>query len=179
MKTNTTDKTMALVLTGVLTALVTVCTMVLPIPIPMTTGYVNLGDGMIFLAVMLVGWKYGAFSGGVGAGLADILLGSAAWAPWTLVIKAGMAVIVGLGLQSAKNRKPGTAVPATGVIGMVLAAIFMAAGYYVAEAVMYGNWTAPVVGIPWNLVQGGVGTVVACALTAALKKTQARKYFTY
>ncbi|MBO4992194.1 MAG: ECF transporter S component, partial [Firmicutes bacterium] len=102
MKTNTTDKTMALVLTGVLTALVTVCTMVLPIPIPMTTGYVNLGDGMIFLAVMLVGWKYGAFAGGVGAGLADILLGSAAWAPWTLVIKAGMAVIVGLGLQSAK-----------------------------------------------------------------------------
>ena len=81
MKTNTTDKTLRLVLTGLMTAVVTVCVMALPIPIPMTTGYVNLGDGIIFLSVMLLGWKYGAFAGGVGASLADILLGAAAWAP--------------------------------------------------------------------------------------------------
>lgn len=179
MKTNTTEKTIALVLTGVLTALVTVCTMVLPIPIPMTTGYVNLGDGMIFLAVMLVGWKYGAFAGGVGACLADVLLGSAAWAPWTLVIKAGMALIVGLLLQVGSAHRKETAVPLVGVAGMALATVFMAAGYYVAESVMYGNWAAPMVGIPWNLIQGCVGIVVACALTAALKNTPARKYFTY
>ena len=177
MKTNTTDKSVKLVLTGLMTALVAVCVMILPIPIPMTTGYVNLGDGMIFLAVLLVGWKYGAFAGGVGAGLADILLGAAAWAPWTLVIKAGMAVILGVAMKLAGKNENQKAVPMMGIIGMALATVFMAAGYYVAEGVMYGNWVAPVVGVAWNLLQGAVGTGVAVLIATALKKTPARKYF--
>ena len=177
MKTNTTEKTDRLVLTGLMTALVTVCVMVLPIPIPMTTGYVNLGDGMIFLAVMLVGWKYGAFSAGVGAALADILLGAAAWAPWTLVIKSGMAVLLGLSLKFCGKGEGDKAVPLAGIIGMMLSTAFMTGGYYLAEAVMYGNWITPVAGVVWNMIQGAVGTVIACALTSALKKTPAKKYF--
>lgn len=170
MKTNTTDKTLRLVLTGLMTAVVTVCVMALPIPIPMTTGYVNLGDGIIFLSVMLLGWKYGAFAGGVGASLADILLGAAAWAPWTLVIKAGMAMILGLMLNlPTKESKTDKAVPFRGILGMVLATAFMTGGYYLAEGVMYGNWMAPIVGIPWNLLQGAVGAVIASALSIALK----------
>ena len=177
MKTNTTDKTIRLVLTGLMTALVTVCVMALPIPIPMTTGYVNLGDGMIFLAVMLLGWNYGAFAGGVGAALADILLGAAAWAPWTLVIKAGMAMILGLALKLRGKKSAEKAVPVSAVIGMILAIVFMAAGYYAAEGVMYGNWASPIIGLPWNLLQGAVGAAIAWALTTALKKTPAKKYF--
>ena len=161
MKTNTSDKTVKLVLTGLMTALVAIFVMILPIPIPMTTGYVNFGDGVIFLSVMILGWKYGAFAGGVGAAMADILLGAAAWAPWTLVIKAGMAAILGLLLKAdAKSAK---------FIGMALATVFMAAGYYIAEGVMYGNWLAPVAGVPWNLLQGAVGAVVATTLSMALK----------
>ena len=55
MKTNTSDKTIKLVLTGLMTALVAIFVMILPIPIPMTTGYVNFGDGVIFLSVMILG----------------------------------------------------------------------------------------------------------------------------
>lgn len=179
MKTKERDQTTILVLTGVLTALVTVSIMVLPIPIPMTTGYVNLGDGMIFLAVMLVGRRHGAFAGGVGAALADILLSAAAWAPWTLAIKAGMAFIVGTCLHSGGEDKSASVVSVWGIGGMALATAFMAAGYYVAESVMYGNWAAPLVGVPWNLIQGAVGTAAACALAGALKKTPAKKYFAY
>ncbi|MBR2001450.1 MAG: ECF transporter S component [Firmicutes bacterium] len=167
MKTNTTDKTLRLVLTGLMTAVVTVCVMALPIPIPMTTGYVNLGDGIIFLSVMLLGWKYGAFAGGVGASLADILLGAAAWAPWTLVIKAGMAMILGLILKLPT--KTDKTVSFREILGMILATVFMTGGYYLAEGVMYGNWMAPMVGVPWNLLQGAVGTVIASALSIALK----------
>lgn len=166
-----------LTMTGILTAMVTVCTMILPIPIPMTTGYVNLGDGILFLSVMLVGWKYGAFAGGVGAALADLLLGSAAWAPWTLVIKAGMAMIAGKMMDIGGEHKSKLSVPVSGWLGMLVATVFMAGGYYVAEGVLYGNWVAPAIGLPWNLVQGTVGTVVACLLTHALKKTSARRYF--
>lgn len=175
------DHTKKLVLTGLMTALVTVATMVLPIPIPGTTGYINLGDGIIFLSVFILGWKHAAFAGGVGAGMADLLLGSAVWSPWTLVVKGVMAMIVGLLLlhhPKLLSRKC-LGAPVCGMLGMAAATVWMVCGYYVAEGVIYGNWTAPVIGIPWNLLQGGVGLVLACVLGAALEKTSAGRYFTY
>ncbi len=167
----------AMTLTGVMTALITVCTMVLPIPIPMTTGYVNLGDGILFLSVMLVGWKYGAFAGGVGASLADLLLGSAAWAPWTLLIKAAMAGIAGKIMEFGGNHAAQKASLLWNAAGMLTATIFMAAGYYIAEGVMYGNWAVPAIGLPWNLAQGAIGTAAACFLSSTLRRTSAGKYF--
>ena len=111
------------------------------------------------------------------AALADILLGAAAWAPWTLVIKSGMAVILGLSLKFCGKGEGDKALPLAGIIGMMLSTAFMTGGYYLAEAVMYGNWITPVAGVVWNMIQGAVGTVIACALTSALKKTPAKKYF--
>ena len=61
------------------------------IRIPITFGYVNLCDAIIFLSVCILVPLCGAVVGGVGAGLAD-LFGFAAYAPGTLVIKALMAV---------------------------------------------------------------------------------------
>lgn len=175
------EQTKKIVMAGLMTALVTVATMVLPIPIPGTTGYINLGDGIIFLSVFILGWKHGAFAGGVGAGLADLLLGSAVWAPWTLAVKAGMAIIVGLSAEhhpKALDRKI-LGAPVYGVLAMIAAVAWMACGYYIAEGVIYGNWVAPIIGLPWNLLQGIVGMVLACVLGLALEKTSAGKYFTY
>ena len=172
---NEMDQTKKLVMTGLMTALVAVATMVLPIPIPGTTGYINLGDGIIFLSILILGWRYAAFAGGVGAGLADLLLGSAVWAPWTLVIKACMAVIVGLFLRGQEE----TVGKLRSTAGMAVAVVWMVCGYYVAEGVIYGNWAAPIIGVPWNLLQGAVGVVLASVIAAALEKTSARRYFTY
>lgn len=44
-----------LVMTGLMMCLVMVATMFIKIPIPMTQGYVHLGDSMIFLAVLILG----------------------------------------------------------------------------------------------------------------------------
>lgn len=175
------DQTKKLVMTGLMTALVTVATMVLPIPIPGTTGYINLGDGIIFLSVFILGWKHAAFAGGVGAGLADLLLGSAVWSPWTLVIKAVMALIVGFSLEHHPKALEGKClgIPVHAILGMAVAVLWMTGGYYLAEGVIYGNWAAPIIGVPWNLLQGGVGLVLSGVLGAALEKTSAARYFTY
>ena len=50
---------------------------------------------MIFLSVLLLGKKGGALAAGLGSALADVLGGYAAYAPWTLLIKALMAIIMG------------------------------------------------------------------------------------
>lgn len=99
------DKTQKIVTTGLMTALITVATMVIAIPVPFTNGYVHMGDSMIFLAVLILGWKYGAFAAGIGSALADIFLGYVHWAPWTLCIKALMAVVMGLIIEKCMRNK--------------------------------------------------------------------------
>ena len=65
------------------------------------------------------------------------------------------------------------------IAAMVIAGVFMAAAYYVAEGVMYGNWLAPVLGVPWNIGQFVAGMVISVLISTALCKTPARTYFTY
>ena len=49
------NKTKLLVLNGLMIALVCIATMVIQIPIPMTDGYVNIGDSIIFVTSILFG----------------------------------------------------------------------------------------------------------------------------
>ena len=80
------EKTNKIILTGLMMAMIVVATIVIPIPVPFGTGYIHFGDAMIFLSVLILGWKYGAIAAGVGSALADLLVGYAIWALWTLVV---------------------------------------------------------------------------------------------
>lgn len=103
---NNDRKIETMVLTALFTAMIAVVTIAIPVPIPFTNGYIHLGDSMIFLSVMILGWKRGAVAAGVGSAFADLILGYIYWVPWTLVIKGGMALIMGLLLiQSGKSKK--------------------------------------------------------------------------
>ena len=178
---NTISKTSSVVMTAMMLAIITVSVMFIKLPIPFTQGYVHLGDAMIFVAVLVLGWKNGAIAGGIGAALGDILGGFAMWAPWTFVIKAVMALILGLMTGYALKKKwiMVGRMPLGAVIGMVVSGIFMVIGYFVAEGIMYGNWPVAMLGIPWNVGQFAVGLVIAWVITVALQKTPARKFFAY
>ena len=56
------EKIKLLSLTGLLTALVTVSTMAIRIPIPATGGYIHPGDGLVLLSGLLLGPVYGTFA---------------------------------------------------------------------------------------------------------------------
>ncbi len=175
------EKTTKIILTGLMMALIVVATMLIIIPVPFGNGYIHLGDAMIFLSVLILGWRYGAIAAGFGSALADILVGYAIWSPWTLFVKGIMAAVMGLFIARAM-RKPGRSVlgmPLYQLVGMILGGLEMVAGYYVAEGVIYGNFVSAALGIPWNIVQFGAGAVLATLLSAALYKTPARKFFTY
>lgn len=92
------------ILTGLMTALVFVLTFLIKIPVPYTSGYIHLGDSMIYISVMILGPVFGAFASGVGSMLADIVGGYVQYALPTLIIKSLMAFIMGLVL-SGKTRK--------------------------------------------------------------------------
>lgn len=171
-----------MVMTALMMCLIMIATMFIKVPIPFTQGYVHLGDSMIFLAVLILGKKGGALAAGAGSALGDIIGGYAFWAPWTLLIKLIMAWILGSfveRMEKSGNGNGHAGISAAEIIGMVVAGIEMTAGYYVTEAVMYGNFIAPLSGVPWNIGQFAVGMVIACILAGALCKTPAKKYFAY
>lgn len=178
---DTNNKTNKIIMTGLLIALIVIATILIIIPIPFGNGYIHFGDTMIFLSVLVLGWRYGAIAAGIGSALADLLIGFAIWAPWTLVIKGSMGVVMGLFVQKSmkKNGKKLLGVPIYQLIGMVLAGLVMVGGYYIAEGVIYGNFIVALLGIPWNIVQFTAGIVIAVLLAAALYKTPAKRYFAY
>lgn len=92
------------VLTGLMTALVFVLTFIIKIPIPFTSGYIHLGDSMIYISVMVLGPFYGALASGIGSMLSDIIGGYAHYALPTFVIKSLMALIMGL-ILSGRTKK--------------------------------------------------------------------------
>ncbi len=178
---NNKDKLTKIILTGLMMAMTVVATMLIPIPIPFSTGYVHMGDAMIFLSVLILGWKYGGAAAGMGSALADLFVGYAVWAPWTLVVKGIMAIIMGLFIQKSMQKKGFKiiGVPVYQLLGMIFGGIFMVAGYYVAEGFIYGNFVSPILGVPWNILQFSVGTFVATLLAAAIYKTPIARYFEY
>ncbi|MEM4657015.1 MAG: ECF transporter S component [Candidatus Methanosuratincola sp.] len=82
--------------TAFYTSLVTVATVAFTIYVPATRGYFNVGESAVFLAALLGGVRIGAFAGGVGSMLADLILGYYLFAPATLVIKGLEGLLLGV-----------------------------------------------------------------------------------
>ncbi|MBS7640167.1 MAG: ECF transporter S component [Candidatus Bathyarchaeia archaeon] len=80
---------------GVTTALVCAATMLFTVYVPATKGFFNMGETMVYISAIIFGPFVGAFAGGVGSMLADLLLGYYYYAPATLLIKASEGFIVG------------------------------------------------------------------------------------
>lgn len=149
---------------AILMALTTVMTMVVHIPTLGANGYLNLGDMVVFLAAMMLGRKGGFIVGGLGSGLADMLLGYTHYAPITFIVKGLEGYIAGRLLETKLGQK-------APIIATVIGGIWMAFGYYFAETFMYGA-KAAIASIPGNLLQGIVGAITAVLLFAAIKKTK-------
>lgn len=166
MKISTKD----LVLTGLLTAMVFSATMFINIrlPISINGGLIHMGNIALFLTAFLFGKKKGAIAGAFGMGLFDILSGWTAWAPFTFVIRGVMGYLIGS--ISYANKKEGIHV-LYNIFAIVIGGIWMIAGYYMTEVILYGNWLAPVTSIPGNIVQivfGCLSVIIAPMLKKAV-----------
>ena len=80
------NKILLLTTTALFTALVTVGTAVIQIPVG--NGYAHFGDSIIYLASCILPGPCAIFAASVGAAAADLATGFAIYAPATAVIKA-------------------------------------------------------------------------------------------
>nr|WP_051931863.1 ECF transporter S component [Clostridium sp. KNHs214] len=160
-----------MVISALLIALVFVATRFINIrlPIAVNGGLVHLGNAMLFVAAIVFGGKKGAIAGAFGMGLFDLLSEWAIWAPATFIIRGIMGYIIGT-MANSKDRNGKKFL--WNIAGIVLAAIWMVMGYYVAEGILYGNWIAPLTSILGNITQLIIGAIIGIPLAAALKKTK-------
>ena len=60
-------------------------------------------------------------------------------------------------------------------LAIAVACVIKIVGYYIAEALIYGNWVQPVLSIPGNLIQIGVAAVIVLPVVTVLKKALRRE----
>ncbi|MFW5780032.1 MAG: ECF transporter S component [Bacillota bacterium] len=163
------NRTKFIAYTAVFTALVAVATIVFVFPLPAGRGFINFGDAIIFVTGILFGPFAGMIAGGIGSASADLILGYAIWAPFTLIIKGLEGVVVGfVSMAVCKMLKPKLHFLAY-IIAMVVAGIVMITGYFFATAIIVKSFEVAAIGIIDSLIQIGVSIGIASLLLAATK----------
>ncbi|MBQ8044666.1 MAG: ECF transporter S component, partial [Clostridia bacterium] len=67
-------KVQLITITSIFAALITVTTAyIFHIPVPLTGGYIHIGDGIIYLAATILPTPYAIIGAMIGGGLADLL----------------------------------------------------------------------------------------------------------
>lgn len=162
MKNRTTRR---ICLTALMAAIIYVFTAY--IHVPSHTGYTHVGDGFLYLAASFLPAPFAAAAGAIGAGLADLLSGYGLWAPGTVIIKALTAFCFSSKREKLVNRR--------NVLGIFPALVLCVGGYYLYEALITGNFTAPALGIAGYLTQVALSSAVYLALGSALDRAGIKK----
>lgn len=153
------QKTKRLALAGQLCGATLLLTL-LSIPLPSGYGYVNLGDAGVFLCACLLPGGLGALAAGVGAALADLILGWAMYAPVTLLVKGLTALLAGLALHKVKT----AAIPLA-----LLCCLLVPLGYFLYETVLLTVPVAAVNVLP-NALQAAIGASLGTLVGKQLKR---------
>ena len=163
-------KTKLIVLNGLMVALVCLATMIIQIPVPLTEGYVNIGDSIIFISSILFGPITGMISGGVGSCLSDILTGYSHWALFTLLIKGLEGYIVGFIVRKNVTLIKNILATSVGTFIMVI-------GYLLAGSFLQGSFIVSLSSIPSNLLQGIISMIIGIPIALYLLNIKYIKSF--
>ncbi len=164
-------KNRMIALTGVLAALAVIGTMIIQIPIPMTKGFIHIGDSIVYLCGILLSPAYAAAAAGIGSALADVLSGYLLYAPATFVIKALDAVIAGFAFKMLAGKTKRTISRTFVAVSIAVCAggLVMVSGYFAYEAMLFGGAAAIAALIP-NIIQAVGGGVILIPILLALDK---------
>ena len=147
-------------ITGIFTAIVFVFTAYLHIP--SHTGYTHVGDGFIYLAACMLPLPYAMFVGAGGALLADCLTGYAIWAPGSIIIKTVAVLFF--------SRKSARIISVRNLLALIPAWVICIGGYYLYEALITGNYAAPLAGIPGYITQSVLSSILFVVAGLAMDK---------
>ena len=148
-------------LIAIMSALVTVGTLIIRIPNPMG-GYFNVGDVMIFVAALTFNPLIGGIAGGLGSAIADII-GFPLFTIPTLIIKGLEGLLAGL-ITNRKN-------VFRDVFAVVAAGAEMVMGYFLVELyVLQWGLGGALAEVPANIIQIIIGGIVGIPIALVLRR---------
>lgn len=125
--------------TALFTALVTIGTVVIQIPVP-GKGYTHFGDSMIYLAACILPAPAALFASGVGAAIADLLTGYAIYAPATFIIKMlNVVPFILIRIYLKKKKKDDRILNFQTAFMLIPTSLVTIFGYLIAEYIMFGE----------------------------------------
>jgi uncharacterized repeat protein (TIGR04002 family) len=160
-------KTRNLVITALFAALIYVITAFLHIPTGFNGGYIHLGDILIYLSAVLLPTPYAMISAAIGAGLSDTLSGGMLWVLPTIIIKPVMVLFFTSKDNNIICKRNISAVFLAGIVGWF--------GYYLAGAIISGNFIAPLATFFMELIQPIASGIIFLMLSYSLDRIKIRK----
>ena len=129
------------------------------IQVPVATGYVHLGDALIYVCALIVAPPWAFVAAALGGMLADLTSGWAVYAPATLIIKIAIAVPFVI----VRNRSHRLLNVLTALF-TVLAGAVTVGGYFAADMIIDRAYA--LTNIPGNIIQA-VGSALVFVILAA------------
>lgn len=160
------EKTGKLTAAGLFAAMITIMTAyICHIPYGANGGYIHFGDALIYLCAVFLPRPYALAAAAIGGGMADILT-APMWAPATVLIK----MLIVLPFTSRRGR----ILTARNMAAPVAAGLISAAGYFIAEGILFGSFATAAVSLAGSAIQSGGSAVVFLLLAAALDKAHVK-----
>lgn len=147
------------------------------VSVPLPFGYFNLGDVMVLTSAMLLGPFFGSISAGIGSAVADIIMGYAAYAPATFIIKGAVAIIFALLHKLSKKLFGGRLDVPAKLLCSVISESVMVGGYFAFEALVMGYGAGALASVPGNIMQALSCSLLFTLLSFLLRKTKLEKLF--
>ena len=164
---NTSNKTKNIVLTALFTAMICITIAFLfHIPTGFNGGYIHLGDTLIYLAAVLLPTPYAMVAAALGASLADILMGGMIWVIPTIIIKSLMVIFF--------TSKADNIICKRNIIAVFIAGFVGCFGYYLAGAIISGNFIAPLATLYLEFIQPLVSGIIFLVAGYSLDKIKIR-----
>lgn len=167
-------KMLLLTTTALFTALVTVGTTVIQIPVG--NGYTHFGDSVIYLAACILPSPCAVFAASAGAAFADIITGFAVYAPATAVIKALNALpFILMRIYLKRKNKDDKILSLQSCLMLIPTTFVTIFGYLTADYFMFGGEFAVASAITDGWLQPGGSLVVFIILAAAFDRINLKK----
>jgi uncharacterized membrane protein len=152
-------RTSTIAVIGLMSALTVAAICIFRVPVSTGGIYFHLGETVMLSSAVLLGRKGGAFVGGLSSALADLLLGSALWAPFSFVIHGVECYIAGWISEKSGGRRD--------AVGMIVGVAIMAVSYTLAVGWLYDP-SLMKIELAGDSFQGIIGVLTAFPLSRIL-----------
>lgn len=170
-------KTIDIVQISLMAALVYIATYLIKIPVGGSAVF-HIGDSMVYLAAILLGKKKGVIAAALGMTIFDLTTPFFFWAPFTLIVKGGMAYLTAV--IACRKGYTGDNLW-NNLLAFIIAGAWMVLGYFLSGLIVYKLMSnEPLLAlkdIVFNIGQVTVGIALALPLSLILVKYNKKHNF--